>query len=147
DLGTGLRHKDETILGRDLDAHLEADPVQALDRARRARPEVTDPQIDVMGADEVLAEGGDRAEEAHDEVRAGPVVEIVRTPYLLDAAAVDDDDLISDLEGLLLVVGDENRCHVDLVVEAAQPVTELLADLGIQGAEGLVEEEHAGLDG
>jgi hypothetical protein len=36
---------------------------------------------------------------------------------------------------------------VDLVVQAAQPAAQLLAHLGVEGAEGLVEQQHARLDG
>ena len=59
---------------------------------------------------------------------------------------VDDDDLVRDLEGLFLVVRDEHRRHLHLVVQAAQPVAQLLADLGVQRAERLVEQQHLGLD-
>jgi hypothetical protein len=43
-------------------------------------------------------------------------------------------------------VRDEDRRDVDLVVETAQPVTELLAHLGVERAERLVQEQHLGLD-
>ena len=62
------------------------------------------------------------------------------------AAVVDDHDLVGDLEGLLLVVGHEDGGHVDLVVQPAQPVAQLLADLGVEGAERLVEQQHRRLD-
>ena len=77
---------------------------------------------------------------------AGCVVELVGRADLLDAPVVDDHDLVGDLEGLLLVVGHEHRGHVHLVVQAAQPVAQLLADLGVEGAERLVEQQHRGLD-
>ena len=54
---------------------------------------------------------------------------------------VQDDDLVGDLERLLLVVGDEQARDVDLVVEPAEPGPQLLADLRVEGAEGLVEQE------
>ena len=36
--------------------------------------------------------------------------------------------------------------HADLLVQAAQPPAQLLADLGVEGAEGLVEQQHPRLD-
>ena len=44
-------------------------------------------------------------------------------------------------------MGDEDAGDVDLVVQAPEPVPELLADLGIDRAEGLVEQQHPGLGG
>src|SRR2546422_8172294 len=43
-----------------------------------------------------------------------------------------------------LVVGDEHAGHVDLVVQATEPLAQLLAHLGVERAERLVErsEEH-----
>ena len=57
-----------------------------------------------------------------------------------------DHDLVGDLEGLLLVVGHEDGGHVHLVVQPAQPVAQLLADLRVEGAERLVEQQHGRLD-
>ena len=58
-----------------------------------------------------------------------------------------DHDLLGDLERLLLVVRDEDRRHVDLVVQAAQPRAQLLAHAGVERAERLVEQQHARLHG
>ena len=99
-----------------------------------------------MRADEAVADLVDRADEAHHELRRRVLVEVHRRPGLLDAALVHDHDLLGDVHRLLLVVGDEDRRHVDLVVEAAQPVAQLLADLRVERAEGLVEQQHLRLD-
>ena len=56
------------------------------------------------------------------------------------------DDLLGDVHRLLLVVGHEDGGDVDLVVQPAQPGAQLLAHLGVEGAEGLVEQQHARLD-
>ena len=66
---------------------------------------------------------------------------------LLDAAFVHDHDAVGDLEGFFLVVGDEDAGDVDLVVQAAEPLAELLAHLGVERAERLVEQEYLGLGG
>jgi hypothetical protein len=88
-----------------------------------------------------------RPEEAHDE-RARRLLEDLRGgAHLLDAPGVHEHHAVGDLEGLLLVVGHEDARHVQLVVEPAQPAAELLADAGVERAEGLVEEEEAGLGG
>jgi hypothetical protein len=70
------------------------------------------------------------------------VVELVGGPRLLDPAFVHHDQLLGDVHRLLLVMGDEDRRHVHLLVEAAQPGAQVLADLGVEGAEGLVEQQH-----
>lgn len=49
------------------------------------------------------------------------VVDLSRRPDLLNAALVHDDDLFGHLHGLLLVVGDNHRGHVHLVMEIAKP--------------------------
>ena len=105
-----------------------------------------DVELEVVRAARGAAELGDRAEEAHHEVVGRLVVELVGRADLLDAAVVDHHDLVGDLEGLLLVVGDEHGGDVDLVVQAAQPVAQLLADLGVERAERLVEQQHRRLD-
>jgi len=89
----------------------------------------------------------DVAEKLQHERRGRAVVDLVGGADLLDAALVHDDHAVGDLERLLLVVGDEDAGHVDLVVQPAQPAAQLLADLGVERAEGLVEQQHLGLDG
>jgi hypothetical protein len=83
----------------------------------------------------------DLAEELGHEAAGGAFVELLGGAVLLDTATVEDDDLVRDLEGFLLVVGDEEGGDVDLVVEAAEPGAELVADTRVEGAEGLIEEE------
>ena len=55
---------------------------------------------------------------------------------------VDHGDLVGDLHRLVLVVGDEDRGHVDDVVQLAQPLAQLRANPSVEGAERLVEQEH-----
>ena len=85
-------------------------------------------------------------EEAHHELRSRRVVELVRAADLLDGTVVDHHDLVGDLEGLFLVMGDEHGGDVHLVVQPAQPGPQLLADLGVQGPERLVQQQHGRLD-
>ena len=60
---------------------------------------------------------------------------------------VEDDDAVGDLHRLLLVVRDEHGRDVDLVVQAPQPLAQLGADVGVERAERLVEQQDLGLDG
>ncbi len=57
-------------------------------------------------------------------------------------ALVHHHDLLGDLHRLLLVVRHEDRRHVDLLVQPAQPFAQLAADLRVQRAERLVQQQH-----
>ena len=100
-----------------------------------------------MGAHQAVAEPVDRADEAHHELVGGHLVEVARRANLLDPAVVENHDLLRHLHRLFLVVRDEDRGHVDLLVQAPQPGPQLLAHRGVERAEGLVEQQHARLDG
>ena len=79
-----------------------------------------------------------------DERRLRLLVQLLRRPHLLDAAPVEHDHLVGNLERLLLVVRDEQAGHVNLVVQAAQPGSQLFAHLGVEGAERLVQQQDLG---
>ena len=98
------------------------------------------------GRTSCAAEPGHRPEEGHHEVVGGAVVEGHRVAHLLDPALVEHRDPVGDVERLLLVVGDQHGGHVDLVVQPAQPLPQVGAHLGVEGAERLVEEQHLGVD-
>ena len=66
--------------------------------------------------------------------------------FLFDAPVVHDHDAVGDLERLFLVVRHEHAGHVHVVVQPPQPPPQFLADLGVEGAERLVEQQHARLD-
>ena len=66
--------------------------------------------------------------------------QVVGRPRLLHAASVHHDDPVRYLEGLVLIVGDEHAGQLDLIVELAEPGAQLLAHLGVERAERLVEE-------
>ena len=135
------------VLGAGDEPHLEADPGQTQDVGGGAAGEVGGQRdLDVVGPQADVTELGHLAEEVHHEVVGRLVVELVGRADLLDPALVDHHDLVGDLERLLLVVGDEHGGHGHLVVQAAQPLAQLLADLGVEGTERLVEQQHLGLD-
>ena len=56
-----------------------------------------------------------------------------------------NDDLLGDFHRLLLVVCDEDRRDMDLVVQASQPRAQLGAHLRVERPEGLIEQQHIGL--
>ena len=66
--------------------------------------------------------------------------------HLFDFSFVHHHHPIGHFQGFFLVVGDENRGHVQVVVQAAQPAAQLFAHLGVQGTKRLVEQQHFGFD-
>src|SRR5258708_21451344 len=74
------------------------------------------------------------------------VAQFIGRADLLDPAVVDDGYEVGEFECLFLIVGDKQRGETEPAVQSAQPQPKILADLGIEGAKGLVEQEHARLD-
>ena len=85
-----------------------------------------------------------RAEEGGDEAGARARVQVVRRADLEQAALVHHADAVGHREGLVLVVGDEDRGDAELLLDPADRAPQLLADLGVERAEGLVEQQHLG---
>ena len=127
---------------RELDADLEAEVDDALDERLDAAAVGLGEDLDVVGAQEGVAEAVDGADERHHELVARALVELVRRAGLLDPAFVHHDDLLGDLHRLLLIVGDEDRRHVDFLVQPAQPLAQLAPDLRVERAERLVQQQH-----
>jgi hypothetical protein len=86
-------------------------------------------------------------EEFDDERGFRVVVDFLRRADLLDAGVVHHDDFVGEFEGLFLIVGDEYGGDLDFLLEGAEPAAEVFADLGVERAEGFVEQEHAGFHG
>ena len=99
-------------------------------------------ELDVVRPHEDLAQRLGVAHERHDELARRVVVELARAANLLEAAVVDDGDLIRDLHGLVLVVRDEDRRDMHDVVELAEPFPELGTNTSVERTERLVEQEH-----
>jgi hypothetical protein len=68
-------------------------------------------------------------------------------PTCSTLAMVHQHDAVGHLERFILVMRHEDAGDVQLVVQAAQPAAQFLAHLGIQRAEGLVQQQHARLHG
>ena len=149
-LGLGareLRGQQVALRRQQLDADLEAESHDPRHDGLLARLAGLGQHLHVVRAHQRAAHARDRADERHHELRGGLVVDLGRRRRLLDPALVDDHDLLGDLHRLLLVVRDEDRRHVHLVVQPPQPGAQLLAHAGVQSAERLVEQQHARLDG
>src|SRR5262249_32449723 len=82
------------------------------------------------------------AEEAGDVRRGRRLVELGGRPELLDPAAVHDGDLVRHRHRLFLVVRDVDEGDPNVVLDRLQLELHLLAELEVEGAEGLVEQEH-----
>jgi hypothetical protein len=78
-------------------------------------------------------------EEAADEIARGLGFDLSGRRELLDPTMVEDRDPVGQREGLLLVVSHEDRGDPELVVNGAKCDPKLLADLGIERAERLIE--------
>ena len=86
-------------------------------------------------------------DELGDEGRGRRGVQLGRRRELLEAAGVHHPDPVGDGERLLLVVGDEEGGGADLELDPADLVAQLGADLGVEGRQRLVEQQHGRLDG
>ena len=83
-----------------------------------------------------------RADEAGDELGRGPLVDLLRRADLLDAALVEDGDVVAHRQRLLLVVRDVEEGHAEVLLQRLQEHLHLLAELQVERAERLVEEQH-----
>src|ERR687893_1291 len=82
------------------------------------------------------------AEEAGDLAGGGAVVEGLRLVVHLEAAVEDECYAVGENDGLLLVVGDEDGGVAALALEAQDEVPHLFPEIGVERAEGLVEEQE-----
>ena len=78
--------------------------------------------------------------------RAGPLVELARRAELLDAAVVEHGDAVGEGERLLLVVRHEDEGDAEVALDLLQLDLHLLAELEVERAERLVEQQHLRLD-
>src|SRR5205823_6391411 len=84
-------------------------------------------------------------DEIPDKCATRLVVELQRCSYLLEAAGVHDGDTIGKAQRLNLIMGDENDGHADSLLQKLEVDPHLLAQLDVEVAERLVEQEHMGL--
>ena len=145
-LGRAERERGQVLLGRrhlhvlGTEQHLDAAaPVvggglgaqRDLDRTERetARRRLPDQEV-----------GG--AEEGGDERSLRPQVELFGLAHFEQAPEVEHGDAIAQLERLLLIVGDEDGGDAEVALHAPDGLAQLDADLGVERAERLVEQQH-----
>ena len=75
-----------------------------------------------------------------------PPVERLRCIVLLQRPVQDQGDAVREHDRLLLVVGDEDRRDAHLLLQPANQVAHLEAQMGVEVRQGLVEQQHLGLD-
>ena len=73
------------------------------------------------------------------------LVDLGRRADLLDLALVEDGDAVAHAQRLALVVGDIDEGDADLALDRLQLDLHLLAQLEIERAQRLVQQQHARL--
>ena len=86
------------------------------------------------------------ADEAGDEFGLRPLVDVFGRAGLLDPAVVHDDDDVGRGHGFGLIVGHVDRRVAELVVQPADLETHLLAQIGVEVGQRLVEQQDLRLD-
>ena len=133
-----LRGRYLDVLGPEQDLDAAASVVTGglgaqrdLDRAERqaARRRLADEQV-----------GG--AEEGGDERRLRSQVELLGLAHFEQPTEVQHGDAVAELERLLLIVRHEDGGDAEIALHAADGLAQLDADLGVERAERLVEQEH-----
>ena len=74
------------------------------------------------------------------------LVDLGGAPTCSILPVVEDRDPVAHRQRLLLVVGDEDEGDADVALQALELDLHLLAQLEVEGAERLVEQQHLGLD-
>ncbi len=103
--------------------------------------------LEIVWSHERVSELVGLTHERHHELVGRLLVDLTRRADLLDPPGAHHGDLVRDLHRLFLVVRDDHGRGVRLVVETPEPVPELGAHTGVQGSEGLVEEQNGRVDG
>ncbi len=84
------------------------------------------------------------ADEVGNEVGFRVIVEIIDGAELFDLTFIHQGDPIGHDERFLLIVGDKNEGDAEFCLQIFQFDLHVLAKLGIEGGEGLVEEQDLG---
>ena len=142
------RRGDARLLGRRDRKLMRADERDAGAVVRRIRGGIGQAQSAEhhRTAVEPAVEAVGVAQEVADKRRRRALINVGGGADLLDPPGVHHDDAVGEIERLLLIVGDEHRGDVARLVDLAQPAPQVLADLGIERAEGFVEQQQARLD-
>ena len=82
------------------------------------------------------------ADEIGDETRVRRLVDLGRRRHLHDLALVHDGDAVGHGHRLFLVVGDDDEGQAELLLQVHQLELRFLAQLLVERAERLVEQQH-----
>src|SRR4029450_6225460 len=88
----------------------------------------------------------DVAEKVVNEGIGGMMIDLVRRTHLLYPAFVHQNHAIGDLQCFFLIVRHENAGDLQFIVKPPEPQSQFFADFGVEGTEGLVYKQSAGLD-
>src|SRR6202035_233886 len=92
-------------------------------------------------------EAGAQVEETADVVVPGVAGDLLRSVEAEQAAAAHDADAVAEPKRLAEIVGDQGHRLAEPALELEELLLELLAGEGVEGAEGLVEEDDGGVTG
>ena len=95
-----------------------------------------------MRAHQDSIQRGDIAQKRHDKRVGRAVIHLRRRSDLLDTALVKHRDPIGHVQRLGLVMSNEHRRDVHLVVQSPQPGTKVFAHFRVQRAERLIQQQH-----
>ena len=98
------------------------------------------------GAVHAAIDEGGAADEIGDEFFRRAFVEILLRPDLADAALAHDDEAVGHGQGLLLVVGHHHGRQSELALQFADFDPHVLAQLGVEIGQGLIEQQHIGAE-
>src|SRR5271166_4905751 len=87
-----------------------------------------------------------RADEARDERRLRPIVQILRRAQLLEASVAHDADAIGEHQCLGLIVRDIDESRAECRLELLELDLHVLAQFQIQGSQRLVEQQQCRLE-
>ena len=96
----------------------------------------------VRRARDVAVEHVGRADELRDEARRRRVVDDLRRAHLFEPALVEHADAVAHRQRLVLVVRDEQERDAQTPLQRLQLALHLLAQLQVQRAQRLVEQQH-----
>ena len=114
---------------------------------RREHPDALGPDDEHPGlADDLLRRGAvehvGRSDEVGDEAVGRVLVDVARLADLFDAPVVEHREPVAQRQRLVLVVGDDDERDADFALDRLQFDLHLFAQLEIQRAERLVEQQH-----
>ena len=137
--GEGIARRRREALGPHQHADARADAARRC-AISSARPpsSVTVPASRHRAVEDVAL-----AHEVGDEIVGRPLVDLGRRGDLLDRALVHHRDAVGQDQRLFLVVGDEDRGEAEPALQAAHLELHGLAQLAVERAERLVEQQQA----